>query len=331
MSGNCLIWDTPISSRWHDEKNVRIQTVDSPRAGGKYVYHDELRLPGGPLDQLDKFGKARLTTWLVNKRKEGEERPVITSENIRSARRGRKMLMKQRLGRILQFLENNGGPIIISPGPSHAALDDKVAAYYQLLAHSESIEWSDLKELLFNLEEKGLILRLPAPILVGRRYSLTVDGTMYLDELRDKTPDSDKVFVAMWFDQTLDHAYDKAIDPAIREAGYVPKRADKEQFVHQIYDWIIEEIGQARFVVADFSQGEDGPRGGVYYEVGYAHGLGRDVVFTCREKDAEKIHFDTNHYNHILWKTEDDLKKRLKERIIEVMGVGPRKGESSEP
>lgn len=309
---------------WPGEKNVHFQIVDSPRAGGKYVYPNSLAYTGGILDKLDELARARLTTWLINKRQEGEDCPELTPDNIRAAQRGRKMIMKQRIGRILQFLENNGGSIRINSGPSHAVREEKVVAFYQLLAHSESTDWSDLKELLFNLEEKGLSLRLPGPILIERRYSITVDGTMYLDELRDVTLDSDKVFVAMWFDPTLDCAYDQAIDPAIREAGYVPKRADREQFVHQIYDWIIKEIGQASFVVADFSQGEDGPRGGVYYEVGYAHGLGRDVVFTCREKDAEKIHFDTNHYNHILWKTEDDLKKRLKERIIEVMGEGPR-------
>lgn len=308
---------------------MRIHTIDSPRVGGKYVYHDELRLSGGPLDELDEFGKARLTTWLVNKRKEGEERPKITFAAIEAAQRGRTMPMKQRLLCILEFLENNGGSITINTGPSHPLLEDRVTAYYQLLAHSESRE-RDLSELLDHLEGKGLIRKPPQPSPTVFQYFLTVDGAMYLDESREITPDSDKVFVAMWFDSSLRLVYDEAIAPAIEEAGYVPKRADREEFVDEINDWIIGQIRQARFVVADFSQGPDGACGGVYYEAGFALGLGRKVVFTCREEDKDELHFDTNHYNHIFWKSKEDLKKRLKDRIIAVMGDGPRKGESPE-
>lgn len=329
MSSNCLIWGTPISDSWRDKKNARFQTVVSPRAGGKYVYHNRLTHPGGPLDELDEFGKARLTTWLVSKRKDGEGCPEITSAAIEAAKSGRTMLMKQRLLCILEFLENNEGSITINTGPSNPLLEDSVTTYYELLAHSESRE-SDLGKLLDYLVEKGLIRKPRQSIPTVFQYFLTVDGAMYLDESRNITPDSDKVFVAMWFDPTLDRAYDEAIAPAIRTAGYEPKRADREEFVDEINDWIIGQIRQARFVVADFSQGPDGARGGVYYEAGFAHGLGRKVVFTCREEDEDDLHFDTDHYNHIFWKSKEDLKKRLKDRIIAVMGDGPRKEESSD-
>lgn len=309
---------------------MHFQLVDSPRAGGEYLYHYSLAHAGGPLDELDAPGKARLTTWLVNKREEGEKCPEITADDIEVAQSGRKMLMKQRLVRILQFLEDNGDSITINRSPNNTALDDKVTACYQLLAHSESTEWGDLETLLKYLEREGLVRRSPESNFNEPRYILTIDGAIHLDESRKVTPDSDKVFVAMWFDQSIRSAYDKAIAPAIRAAGYVPKRADSAHYVDKIDDWIIGQIRQARFVVADFSQGDDGARGGVYYEAGFAHGLGRKVVFTCQDKDADKLHFDTNHYNHIIWEDEEDLKKRLKERIIAVMGDGPHKGKMPE-
>ena len=58
-------------------------------------------------------------------------------------------------------------------------------------------------------------------------------------------------------------------------------------------------------MVADFTYGDDGERGGVYYEAGFAHGLNIPVFFTCQKGFLEKIHFDTRQYNHIEWR---DLK-----------------------
>lgn len=313
---------------------MRFQIVDSPRAGGEYLYHNSLAHSGGPLDKLDGHGKARLTTWLVNKREEGEECPQITPDGMRAAQKGRKMPMKLRLERILQFLEKNGESITINTNPDNTVPEGKIGEkdkmLYQLLAYSESTEWNDLKGLLYHLVEKELIQKSAASSFKEHQYFLTIDGTIHLDESRDITPDSDKVFVAMWFHSSLFSVYDEAIAPAIKAAGYAPKRADRAHYVDKIDDWIIGQIRQARFVVADFSQGDDGARGGVYYEAGFAHGLGRKVVFTCRKEDEKELHFDTNHYNHIIWESKEDLKKRLEERIIAVMGDGPHKGKGPE-
>ena len=79
-------------------------------------------------------------------------------------------------------------------------------------------------------------------------------------------------------------------------------------------------IRSARFVVADYT----GARGGVYYEAGFAHGLGLPVVFMAKE--GTTIHFDTRQYNTIFWKAEDlaDARERLKNRILATLGRGPK-------
>jgi hypothetical protein len=66
-------------------------------------------------------------------------------------------------------------------------------------------------------------------------------------------------------------------------------------------------------LIADFS----GLRSGVFYEAGFAKGLGREVVFTVREADVEKLkeHFDTRQYNHIVYDSPEDLRKKLYNRI----------------
>lgn len=330
----CAIWGTPLSGSRDNGEGTNLIILDSPRAGGEYKFDWRSQDLEIPLGDLDERGKVRLTTWLVNKREEGEGCPQITLDSIRAAQNGRKMLMKQRLERILQFLEKNGEAVTINTEPNNTVPEGKVGdkdkMLYQLLAYSESTEWFDLKGLLDHLGRRGLIEKSAASSFKEHQYYLTIDGALYLDESRKVTPDSDKVFVAMWFHSSVDSVYDNAIAPAIKAAGYVPKRADRAQFVDQVSDWIIGQIRQARFVVADFSQGIDGARGGVYYEAGFAHGLGRKVVFTCRKEDEGKIHFDTNHYNHIFWEDEEELKKRLEERIIAVMGDGPHKGETPE-
>ena len=47
------------------------------------------------------------------------------------------------------------------------------------------------------------------------------------------------------------------------------------------------------------------------------------VIFTCREDSLETLHFDTNHYNHIVWSTPEELLEKLKNRILAVIGEGP--------
>ena len=90
---------------------------------------------------------------------------------------------------------------------------------------------------------------------------------------------------------------------------------------------MIAELRRARFVVADFTHGADGARGGVYYEAGFAHGMDREVIFTCEKEALKRIHFDTRQYNHIVWEAEklDEFRSRLAARISAVIGDGPRK------
>ena len=37
----------------------------------------------------------------------------------------------------------------------------------------------------------------------------------------------------------------------------------------------------------------------------------------------ETLHFDTEHYNHIVWTSAMDLREELKNRILAVIGEGP--------
>ena len=69
------------------------------------------------------------------------------------------MRMSQCVDRVLQFFRTQtlGLAVAIDPNPEGATLDDKTTAYYQLLVHSESIEWSELRFLLLHIDDRGLV------------------------------------------------------------------------------------------------------------------------------------------------------------------------------
>jgi nucleoside 2-deoxyribosyltransferase len=86
---------------------------------------------------------------------------------------------------------------------------------------------------------------------------------------------------------------------------------DKAQHNEDINDKIIAEMRRSKFMVSDFT----GHRLGVYFEAGFMLGLGRGVIFTCKEGEIGQAHFDTSHRNHVIWKDAADLREKLKTRI----------------
>ena len=100
----------------------------------------------------------------------------------------------------------------------------------------------------------------------------------------------------MWFDRSMDSLWKEGIKPGIEDAGYEAVRIDRKEHVNKIDDEIIAEIRRSRFVVADFTHGRGGMRGGVYYEAGFAHGMDIPVIFSCKKSIIKRfilIHVST--------------------------------------
>lgn len=154
--------------------------------------------------------------------------------------------------------------------------------------------------------------------LTNYECRLTPKGWEEIDSDRKRNVDSTQAFVAMSFAEDMKTAYSDGILPAIQETGFKPLRIDGVEHVDNIVYRIIAEIRESRFVVADFT----GQRGGVYFEAGFAMGLGLQVIWTCRENDSDNLHFDTSQYNYILWKTPQDLREKLAVRIKAVIVPG---------
>lgn len=122
---------------------------------------------------------------------------------------------------------------------------------------------------------------------------------------------SRRAFVAMWFDESLEQAWENGLRPGIEDTRCEAVRVDKIHHNEKICDRIVSEIRGCGFLVADVT----GHRQGVYFEAGLGLGLGKPLIWTCRESDLAAAHFDTRQYNHIVWKAPEDLRIQLRDRI----------------
>ena len=95
------------------------------------------------------------------------------------------------------------------------------------------------------------------------------------------------------------------------------------QHLNHIDDEIIAAIRRSRCLVADLT----GQRQNVYYEAGFAQGLGKPVVWTCRadEVNEKRLHLDVRQYAFVTWVPDAlaDFQRRLTARIVGTIGQGP--------
>lgn len=178
------------------------------------------------------------------------------------------------------------------------------------LIFSDNFEDNAFFFMLFELIKIGFI---DGPKGVPGEFTITPKGWERIYELETKrNMKSRQGFVAMWFDPETDSIWENGFYKAIYNSGYLPYRIDKAEHNNDINDEMIAEIRKSKFVVCDFT----GQRGGVYYEAGFALGIGLPVIMTCRKDWFDKCHFDTEHRNHIIWETEDELYNKLINRIV---------------
>ena len=188
----------------------------------------------------------------------------------------------------------------------------------ELLGISYSIDDSEIHFLgSVVLAEQNLVndfstMGLPA-------YAISPRGYAYLDESRKMHSDSRIGFCAMWFNDEVRTLWSQGIEPAIASAGYLPMRIDRHEHNNRIDDEIMAMIRRSKFIVADFTK----QRGGVYFEAGFALGLGLQVIWTCRKDELKEVHFDNRQYNFLTWSDDslEDLAKRLQNRIEATIGI----------
>lgn len=321
----CPIWDSPYEAR-RILHSSDIHYYYSPRAGGVFRAED---IGDYQYFASQKATRIKISRWVYDKNHLGRV-GCLTSDKIERIKKQEPLGIDQRMERLLRCFSVI--PSQVSRGLSYNMGGDldhherniiEAATECSTVAEHEELDW-----LISAADKRGWLE-------IHNSYRrLTPEGMKRLEELETKAVNSEQAFVAMWFDESVDEVYEKGIEPAIRDAGYRPLRIDKKEHNNKIDDEIILEIRRSQFVVCDFTcelVEHDGkrtalPRGGVYYEAGFAQGLGKQVIWMCRADHIEHVHFDTRQFNHIRWETSEDLRTQLRKRIDEAIGDGPLKG-----
>ena len=149
-----------------------------------------------------------------------------------------------------------------------------------------------------------------------RDLLLTPKGWQRFEELKRGTVQSRKAFMAMPFDNVeLKKVFENHFVTAVRETGFSLERVDTSPQAGLIDDKIRADIRNSRFVIADLTDDNNG----AYWEAGYAEGLGKQVIYTCKKSyfDKKGTHFDANHHLTIFWDENnlDEAAKKLKATI----------------
>ena len=315
----CPLWGERCRARGvYIPETKTFEVAHSARAGGGYVIAEDL-LNSRTLTLSDEV-KARLTSWMVDQRLLGVAAPRITESTVVDSIRRQPLQTYERAHRLLRFLATKSPTVSAEVGLIRT-IDPNLAAaqvLFEAMAWTESTTESDVTYLADYLVQR----RWASKRRNGLLYRVTVDGHQEIAQDAMNVSAS-QAFVAMWFDPQMEAVYDQGIEPAIEAAGYEPKRIDRDPAVHRVDDALIAEIRRSRFLIADMTCGSDGPRASVYYEAGFAHGLGIDVIYSCRKDSVDKLAFDTRQYNHIVWQDPAELKQALIVRITARIGDGP--------
>jgi hypothetical protein len=266
----------------------------------------------GPAARTDDPESRELLPYLAAhiRQRRSADQFVVPDDWKEIARGHANSTIAQRLRRLLEHIGSRsrlGGSI-----------DEEVELLAPLI---DARDWQEVLFLLRHLEELQYIRMTPST-QISQERAAGASGQMAQIHMRVQgweaispvagTGIVGTCFVAMWFDKSLDAAYELGMIPAIEDdCKFKVVRIDRVEHNDDITDRILAGIRSAQFVVADFT----GQRQGVYFEAGFAAGLGRTVIWTCQENDVANLHFDTRQRNHILWSTAGDLREKLTQRI----------------
>jgi nucleoside 2-deoxyribosyltransferase len=265
------------------------------RTCGPYAITGSLRASRFPLSDSERF---RLSFWNKQRQLDGRESLIFGSDTMPA---------------ILAQMPNP---------PVHEKPDILLVSLSRMYGPGERFITDPAREYSLACARDGKELQYFTKALIQQNYIESASGKLEIrsagwqrvaDLIRQRGTTSKSAFVAMKFNEEMLDLWKTAFEPTIRLAQFEPKLANNPAHNEQIDAHIIAELKQCRFAVADVTHASPG----VYFEAGYALGMGRPVIWTCRsDRERTDMHFDTRQYNHILWKDGKDLANQLYVRIV---------------
>jgi len=132
---------------------------------------------------------------------------------------------------------------------------------------------------------------------------------------RDFLVENNLSFVLMPFREPFIRLYKDHIKPALESEGYRVMRADDIFTPTPIIEDIWEYINRASIIVADVT----GKNPNVFYELGLAHTVGKDVVMLTQNE--EDIPFDLRHLRYFTYLDNQEGWNILKEKLAKAVNA----------
>ena len=137
---------------------------------------------------------------------------------------------------------------------------------------------------------------------------------------RDLAVDPNFVFVIMPFSERFFKIYKDHLEPVVSEMGLKCKKADDLSTSKSILEDIWSNIAKSRLIIADLSTRNPN----VFYEIGIAHAIGKNVVLITDEDDEDdEVPFDVSHIRFFKYKFTppgmEEFKDKLKIIINETL------------
>lgn len=123
---------------------------------------------------------------------------------------------------------------------------------------------------------------------------------------------SKTAFVLMPFDEEFNDVYKHLIHDCLLSAGYTVKRADDIKGQNNILEDIVGGIVNSDLIVADLT----GANPNVYYELGIAHALNRNVILITQS--IEDLPFDLRSYRVVSYNTHFAKMNHAREELSEL-------------
>lgn len=177
-------------------------------------------------------------------------------------------------------------------------------------------EWMIASGLFHGIRPKGLRdVALP----MAECYLMPAGWHRYTELTNSRTTNRFGFMAMNYGDAELDTIVRDHFAVEVRKTGFDLRRLDEGQGAGLIDDQLRVAIRTARFLVCDLTHGNRG----AYWEAGFAEGLGRPVIYTCRRDifqdrlHEHHPHFDTKHMVTVPWDAADPVPaaRRLKDTI----------------
>ena len=336
---DCPIWGenhkATLHSQWVKSELTILEEdlIDSPRTGGLYRLTPEAfaTIHHGRLKEKQ---KAKLTTWLFDKRKQGTNSPVITTDILDSfaySNSTPSLSRSERDYRLLQFLvnetENIGDQINVSRYGEMA------------LVISESVGWLEVFFLLRHLNDQGFVeysdTRNPSKCIAV----VTVKGYDRIEEIESSLLTNDRPIMSspsllasskssssILLVHGQDNETKQEVARLIEKQGLEVIILDEQPSKGRtLIDKFVEEASRVGFAVVLLTPDDEGRKQGtedrlnprarqnVIFEMGFVSAsLGRNNVCALLKRDIE-IPSDYNGVVYISLEDNDWKLKLIKE------------------